>query len=169
MTVSNQEIKIRNKGNQAKNGSFGDLIIKVIVYPHEKFTLQEYKDDKMIITSTENISLSQAILGDTITVQTYYGMQKLVIPSGTNHDDELIIEPPSSIRYKQIDSKISLDEYFRYSRNSSSSESLNSQSKSSNKNQPISVIKVKIDMPKSISDLQMKILHDYQQIENISR
>ena len=163
LTISNQDVRIKNKGNQGTNGVFGDLIVKVYVHPHEKFTLQEYKEGKIIISSNETISLSQAVLGDTITIETYYGKQQLIIPSGTNHGDELIVEPPGFTRFKQIDAKMSVEEYFRSSKIIGN---FDIQSKNSNKNQPISVIKISIDMPRSLNDIQQKILSDYMQTEN---
>ena len=62
--------------------------------------------------------------------------------------------------------KITVDEYFKIAKNSSNLESSSSYQKSSTKNQPISVIKIKVEMPKILNDIQMKLIHDYQQIES---
>ena len=137
----------------------------VYVHPHEKFTLKKYKDDKFIIYSEETITLAQAILGATLNIETYYGTQQLIIPGGTNSGDELIIEPPTFGRGKLIDPKMSLDDYFKFIRSNSANESSSVFQKSGQKVSPVSVVKIKVDLPKTLNDFQLKIIHDYQQIE----
>lgn len=137
----------------------------MFVEPHEKFSLKKYKDDKFIVYFEETISLSQAILGTTLNVETFYGSQQLVVPGGTNSGDELIIEPPGLLRLKPIDSKMSLDDYFKYLK-TSQNEAPGGYQKSGAKSNPVSVVKINVDLPKTLNDFQMKLIHEYQLIEN---
>ena len=57
---------MRNQGDSGlKKGQEGDLYVSVRVNSHEKF--ERMASD---IFSTENINVAQAVLGDTINVQT---------------------------------------------------------------------------------------------------
>jgi len=76
---SGQAVRMSGLGNAGlKGGSSGDLYIHVRVKPHKKFSRNG--DD---ILSDENISISQAVLGDDILVETAHGQVKLKIPAGT--------------------------------------------------------------------------------------
>ncbi len=74
-----QAIRLEGMGESGeRGGEAGDLYVTVHVKPHEKF---ERDDDD--IRTAENISFSQAALGDKIDVETLYGDVKLKIPAGT--------------------------------------------------------------------------------------
>lgn len=73
-----QMIKLSGQGEAVGNGMAGDLYIKVIVKPDERFE----RDGDNIYTQS-NITFSQAALGDKITVPTVDGEVALKIPSGT--------------------------------------------------------------------------------------
>ncbi len=74
-----QTLSIQGAGEAGGKGSMaGDLYILIHVIPHKKF---ERKGQDII--STEEISLSTAILGDKIEIETLYGKLILSIPAGT--------------------------------------------------------------------------------------
>jgi molecular chaperone DnaJ len=74
-----QTVRMSQLGNAGhKGGPNGDLYINVRVKPHKKF--QRHGID---IVTTEPISITQAVLGDTIKVETVHGDVNLKIPSGT--------------------------------------------------------------------------------------
>ena len=74
-----QSIRLEGLGESGeKGGETGDLYVTVHVKPHEKFIREN--DD---IHSEEEISFSQAALGDKIEVETIDGSLKLKIPAGT--------------------------------------------------------------------------------------
>ena len=74
-----QTISIRGEGEAGKNGApNGDLFVTVHVKNHSKFKREE---DNII--SQENISFSQAVLGDKIEVETIDGKIMMKIPAGT--------------------------------------------------------------------------------------
>ena len=75
----NSKMRIAKEGDAGKNGgSNGDLYVVLHVRPHKKF-----KRDGFNIYSEEFISLPQAVLGDTITIDTVHGQKNLNIPAGT--------------------------------------------------------------------------------------
>src|SRR5690348_11265981 len=72
-------LRFRGGGNMAKGTSAsGDLYIELEVEPHEKFERREND-----IYSNEDISVYNAVLGDTVSVDTVDGKVKLKIPAGT--------------------------------------------------------------------------------------
>jgi len=74
-----QTVRMSQLGNAgSKGGPAGDLYIHVRVKDHKKFERHGFN----IITG-EPISITQAVLGDTIQVQTVHGDVNLKIPSGT--------------------------------------------------------------------------------------
>ncbi len=74
-----QTVKMSGLGSAGlKGGASGDLYIHIRVRAHKKF-----KRDSETIHTLEPISISQAVLGDDITVETVQGAVKLKIPSGT--------------------------------------------------------------------------------------
>ena len=75
-----QTVRMTGLGNAGiKGGTAGDLYIHVRVKPHKKFS-RNGSD----ILSDETISVSQAVLGDDIPVDTVHGQGKLKIPPGTH-------------------------------------------------------------------------------------
>ncbi len=78
-------IGLANEGNCGKNGGrTGDLIVVLYVKEHK-----EFKRDGVDIYSTVDISFPQAVLGDTIEVNTLDGKKELVIPAGIEQDKVL--------------------------------------------------------------------------------
>ncbi|MBI2056142.1 MAG: molecular chaperone DnaJ [Candidatus Sungbacteria bacterium] len=78
-------LKLTGKGEVSFAGSVpGDLFIKIRVLPHPVFRRQG--DD---IVMRLPIKLSQAILGDTMTLDTLDGTLKIKIPEGTQSGDVL--------------------------------------------------------------------------------
>jgi len=74
----NSKLRMRNQGDSGvKKGQEGDLYISVQVNSHEKF--ERVASD---IFSVENINVAQAVLGDSINVQTLDGEIELKIPKG---------------------------------------------------------------------------------------
>jgi len=76
-----QVIKIEGKGDAGRrNGSPGDLFVRMIVKPHPLF--QRRGDD---LYTTAHISFSQATLGDEIKINTLDGQPVMIrIPAGTD-------------------------------------------------------------------------------------
>lgn len=75
----NEVIRLSGQGEAGeKGGAGGDLYLKIKVTPSIKF-----KRDGYDISSIEEISFSQAALGDKIEVETVSGKVKLKIPPGT--------------------------------------------------------------------------------------
>ncbi len=74
-----QSIRIDGMGNSGINGAQnGDLYVLVRVKSHKKFNRREFD-----IITEEKISIWQAVLGDSIEVETIHGPVKLKIPQGT--------------------------------------------------------------------------------------
>jgi len=74
-----QTISIRGEGEAGKFGApNGDLFVNIHIRPYQKFVREG--DD---ILSTEEISFSQATLGDKITVETVDDAVSMKIPAGT--------------------------------------------------------------------------------------
>lgn len=74
-----QTVRMSGLGHAGdKGGAAGDLYIHVRVKPHKRFERNGFD-----IITTEPISITQAVLGDTIEVQTVHGAVNLKIPSGT--------------------------------------------------------------------------------------
>lgn len=80
----------------------GDLLVEATVKEHEIF-----KQDGLSISSTVPITLSQAILGDKVTIETVDGPVNIAIPAGTQHGDQMKLkhfganewDPPESFQY----------------------------------------------------------------------
>ncbi len=74
-----QTISLSGKGDIGGSGSSaGNLYVTVHIRPDKRFTRQG-----LDIISQEKITLSQALLGDSIQVETVDGFVKMKIPSGT--------------------------------------------------------------------------------------
>jgi len=74
-----QRIRLSGKGNAGSRGSeAGDLYVLVRVKRDKRF---EREGD--MILSDISISIAQAVLGDTVTVETVHGPVHLKIPAGT--------------------------------------------------------------------------------------
>ncbi|OGZ95730.1 MAG: molecular chaperone DnaJ [Candidatus Sungbacteria bacterium RIFCSPHIGHO2_01_FULL_50_25] len=95
-------LKITGKGEASVSGGIpGDLYIQIRVRPHEHFRRQE--DD---VVMELPIKLSQAVLGDSVDVETLDGGIKLKIPEGTQSGDVLKVRgkgAPSSSGYGRGD------------------------------------------------------------------
>jgi molecular chaperone DnaJ len=79
---SGQALRISSKGNQGSL-STGDLVITVMVKQHPSF-----KREGQDIHSSVTLSLSQALLGTTLKIETPSGPQSLEIPPGTCSGDK---------------------------------------------------------------------------------
>ena len=74
-----QQIRLAGQGEAGFNGGpYGELIVKINVYPSYKLTR-----DGSTIYYTLNISFVQAALGDTVEVPTVHGNVEMTIPAGT--------------------------------------------------------------------------------------
>lgn len=78
-----QVLRISNKGHQGEQSS-GDLLITTQIKPHEY-----WKREGQNIHSTLKISLTQAVLGDEVLVETIHGKVKVKIEPGTSSGDSL--------------------------------------------------------------------------------
>ncbi len=85
---SGTRLRVSGEGNSGlKGGPSGDLYVFLKVKNHPKL-----KRDGLTISSEVNVSYLQAILGDTIEVDTVDGSIKLEIPEGTQPNAILILE-----------------------------------------------------------------------------
>jgi molecular chaperone DnaJ len=76
---SGESIRLSGQGEAGPQGSpAGDLYLRISVRPHKKFQRDGYD-----VKTEETISISQAVLGDKIEVETVHGPVKLKIPEGT--------------------------------------------------------------------------------------
>lgn len=73
-----QSLRLSGKGEAVGKGQAGDLYVRIRVRPNKKFVR-----DGVDIRSQAHISVSQAILGDKIAVETVDGEVSLKIPEGT--------------------------------------------------------------------------------------
>ena len=72
-------LRLRGQGNAGvESGPTGDLFIVIEVIEHERFH-REGRD----IHSKTTVTYPQAALGDTVSVETLWGEEKLAIPAGT--------------------------------------------------------------------------------------
>jgi len=71
-------IRLREYGEAIAHGKKGDLYVNIRVKPHKKFTREGD-----LILSEQTISMSEAVLGSTIEVDTVDGPVKMKIPAGT--------------------------------------------------------------------------------------
>lgn len=79
-------LRIKEKGDQALNGNYGDLILQVTLEEHPEFKRKGFD-----IYSTKKISVTQAIIGGQCEVDTIHGKKKLQIAPGTEHNHEIRI------------------------------------------------------------------------------
>jgi molecular chaperone DnaJ len=85
---SGQTIKFSGKGEMSAGGGIpGDLYVTVHVQPDERFT----RDGNNII-SEKKIRFSQAVLGDTVEIETVHGKTKVKIPAGVQSGDILRVK-----------------------------------------------------------------------------
>jgi molecular chaperone DnaJ len=74
-----QTMNLRAQGEAGEYGApAGDLYVNVRVLPHPKF-----KREKNNILSEEQITYSQAVLGDKIDIETISGITRMKVPAGT--------------------------------------------------------------------------------------
>lgn len=77
-------LRIRDKGHQALNGAFGDLILHMAVMPHPRFRREGYD-----IHSTKSLTVTQAIFGGECEIETIKGPRKYKILPGTQHNQQM--------------------------------------------------------------------------------
>ena len=85
---NNAKIRVAKEGDAGKNGgASGDLYIVMYVRPHAKFKREGFN-----VYSELYISIPQAVLGDSIQVETIHGEKELAIPSGIEYGKMLTIK-----------------------------------------------------------------------------
>ncbi len=85
---NNAKIRISQEGDSGKNGGTnGDLFVVVYVKPHKTF-----KRDGFNVYTEQQITFPQAVLGDTIQVETVQGPKELNIPAGVEYGKVLTIK-----------------------------------------------------------------------------
>lgn len=80
-------LRIREKGDQALNGHFGDLILQIDLLEHPEFKRKGFD-----IYSEKKISVTQAIIGGNCEVETIHGTKSVRIAPGTEHNQEVRIK-----------------------------------------------------------------------------
>jgi len=73
-------LKLENYGEQSRDGIHGDLFVRIHVMPHSSF--KRSGNDLLL---EKEISLSEALLGTTLRVETLNGMENLKIPENTTN------------------------------------------------------------------------------------
>jgi molecular chaperone DnaJ len=82
------KIRIAHEGDAGKNGgASGDLYIILYVKPHKNFKREGFN-----VYSEIEITVPQAVLGDTINVNTIHGNKELNVPSGIEYGKILTIK-----------------------------------------------------------------------------
>lgn len=85
---NNSKIRVAKEGDAGKNGgSSGDLYIVMYVKPHK-----EFRRDGFNVYSEKYISVPQAVLGDTIVVNTIHGEKEISIPAGIEYGKTLVLK-----------------------------------------------------------------------------
>jgi len=84
---SGSSIRLKDKGNQGINSQDGDLYVKIQVEESQKYSRRDYD-----IYSNQHISVIQAVLGDEIEVETVHGLEKVVIPPGSEHGKQITLK-----------------------------------------------------------------------------
>lgn len=78
-------LRVRGKGSAGvKGGPAGDLYVYLTVKPHK--TIQR---DGLNLYVEKHIHVAQAILGCELEIETLDGLQKIVVPAGTQPEDEI--------------------------------------------------------------------------------
>lgn len=75
-------LQAQGLGNQISRGQFGDLYVRVTVKPHPRYSRRGLN-----LIVTEPITISQAVIGAKIKVETPDGMKQINIPAGTQFGD----------------------------------------------------------------------------------
>lgn len=87
-TSESNDIVMRHYGNQGlNNGVAGDLIVAIKQTPHD-FLIR--RDDDIVYTA--NISMTQAVLGDKITIKTLLDDVTIDVISGTKNGEQFVLE-----------------------------------------------------------------------------
>ncbi len=85
LTEDGQNLRLKGQGGRGnRGGAAGDLFVEITVEPHPLFVRQGH-DIRMNLP----VTISEAVLGATITVPTLHGMVQLKIPKGSNTDTVL--------------------------------------------------------------------------------
>lgn len=85
---NNAKIRIASEGDAGTNGGqSGDLFVVLFVKAHKGF-----KREGFDIYSEQYITVPQAVLGDTITIETVHGSKELNIPAGIEYGKILTIK-----------------------------------------------------------------------------
>lgn len=84
---SGEMMRLSGRGEAIKGGVSGDLYVKIHVAPHKD--IKRVGDD---LVSTLRIKLSDALLGNTYTVETLDGNTEIKIPQGIQHGEKLRIK-----------------------------------------------------------------------------
>ncbi len=71
-------MNLHGHGNYTKGGSSGDLLVNIEEIPHDKF-----RREGSNLHCQETISISDAVLGTHLNVDTFYGEQSLNVTPGT--------------------------------------------------------------------------------------
>ena len=85
MTQDGQTLRLKGQGGAGTNGGpAGDVFVEITVEPHALFTRRDHD-----ILMTLPVTLSEAVLGATVTVPTVQGLVSLKVPKGSNTDTVL--------------------------------------------------------------------------------
>lgn len=79
---SGVNLRLTKKGNASPNGPSGDLILKINVEDHDMFKRKGFN-----IHTKRIITVSEAILGATLDVETIRGQIKVSMPPGIQNGD----------------------------------------------------------------------------------
>ena len=80
-------LRVKGKGNEGLNGVPGDLILHVDVKKDPDYTRNGFD-----IMSEKTISISEAVFGGTVDVETIHGKRQMSIPAGTEHNTQIKIK-----------------------------------------------------------------------------
>lgn len=85
---SGESLRVYGKGSFiSPDGGVGDLYVRIKVRPHAVFTREGQN-----LSMAMPLKLSQAVLGDTVRVETLEGLVQVKIPEGSESGDVLIVK-----------------------------------------------------------------------------
>lgn len=84
---SGVNLRMSKKGNYSLKGEAGDLLITVNIRPHPYFSRQGID-----IHTVKYVTMTQAILGSAVRIETLTGKTDIKLRPGTTHEEVLKIE-----------------------------------------------------------------------------
>jgi len=129
-------LRIKDKGHEALNGTSGDLLLVVKIQDDPN-----YRREGFNIHSVKKISITQAIFGGSVEIDTIHGKRTMQIHPGTQHSNQISIKGAGmAILGKQNNAKEERGDH---------------------------IVTFNIEVPKSLTKQQKTALEQYAKVEEI--